>query len=338
MGKKDLLSNILYSGMLLPLIRGIRTVLLKEVRILAYHRIYNLDECKEYKFDADLISANSTEFEWQVKYVLKNYNPITFRELIRALEGKRKLPLRPLLITFDDGFEDNYVNAFPILKKYRVPATIFISTDYIGQEETFWFDKVVYLLNVSKNINLSSIPESGIEIENHSRNMLAQKVLGYLKKVPNAKRLEVLENLIKDNKVDMPKGGFAESRPLNWEQVIEMASEGIEFGSHTCTHPILSRLSQQELGKELADSRQKIEAMIGKACEVIAYPVGGKGEYDERTVRAVKDAGYRMGMTYRTGTNILGHINDYEMRRLHVETYVSRARFASMLSLPTMFG
>ena len=97
------------------------------VSIIAYHRVKDYDE-NSYAFDKNLINASCEEFEWQIRYIKKYFTPITFSELKDIVESKSDLPKRSIIITFDDGFDDNYNNAFRILNKYSVPATFFIST------------------------------------------------------------------------------------------------------------------------------------------------------------------------------------------------------------------
>lgn len=102
--------------------------------VLAYHRIMEFDE--NFPFDIELISARPQQFEKQIKHISKYYSPITIEELCECHRTKSKIPDRSVLITFDDGFYDNYEYAFPVLKKYNVPATIFVSTDYIDSNTT----------------------------------------------------------------------------------------------------------------------------------------------------------------------------------------------------------
>jgi len=104
--------------------------------VLAYHRIC---EIEGFMWDDDLISASPGEFERQIRYVADRFTPITFEELARILSGRSPIPPRPAIVTFDDGYMDNYLQAFPILKRYGVPATFFIPVGFIGtRRETPW--------------------------------------------------------------------------------------------------------------------------------------------------------------------------------------------------------
>jgi len=338
MGKKDLLASITYYTGALRIARLVRRLFLEEVRILAYHRILDTGSEKPFQFDRNLISASVDQFDQQIRYLSKHYQPITFGDLIETINGDKRLPRYPVIVSFDDGFEDNYRNAFPILKKYSVPATIFLATDYIGQPKTFWFDRVVYNLRGAENLDLSRF--DGPVIKNFSAECEENiaSVLRFLKKIPESQRLEILDLIESAFGDDYPEQGFPESRPMSWDQVREMTNAGIEFGSHTVSHPILSKIDDRQLESELVDSRRMIEEQTHQSCQVIAYPVGGHDEYDQRTRKVAKKAGYLLGASYRTGTNIVGDMEMYDIRRLHVETYIDHPRFVAMLSLPGVFG
>lgn len=338
MAKKDLLSKLMYYTGMLVLAGKISRLFREEVRILAYHRILNMDNKEEFRFDRNLISASTEQFDRQIRFVSRHYHPITFNDLIDSLNGIKKLPANPVIVSFDDGFDDNYRNAFPILKKYSVPATIFLATNYIGKPMTFWFDRVVYNLRNAEELDLSSYKGPNIRNFAQDPEKNITTVLKFLKKIPDSQRIEILDTIENRYGDEYPEHGFKDSRPMTWDQVREMANSGIEFGSHTLSHPILSKLDDRQLESELSDSRRIIEDQINQSCQVIAYPVGGREEYDQRTREGARKAGYSLGISYQTGTNIVGAMENYDIRRLHVETYIDHPRFAAMLSLPGVFG
>jgi peptidoglycan/xylan/chitin deacetylase (PgdA/CDA1 family) len=124
---------------------------------------------------------------------------------------------------------------------------------------------------------------------------------------------------------------------LSWESVQEMAQAGIEFGSHGVTHAVLSNLDQSELRHEIFDSRRLIQQHTGQDVEVIAYPIGKPGSYDERVIRIARECGYRMGVTYESGTNLMTSVDPFRLRRVPVERFVSQRRFEAMLCFPRLF-
>jgi peptidoglycan/xylan/chitin deacetylase (PgdA/CDA1 family) len=341
MSKKELLARTLCATRTLPLAASLWPKPAREIKILAYHRVLDVPNEDAFLFDLDLISASTEDFDWQVRHARDNYDPMTFAELIDCLDGKQKLPKKPLIFTFDDGFDDNCEFAFPSLKRHGVPATIFISTDYIGGDRTYWFDWVVYLINHlgGRTVEIAGLEQSyRVPDDLAERREFAQDFLERLKRVPDATRRAVVDELQQIADIDFPSGGFRESRPMSWEQVREMQAGGIEFGSHTSSHPILKQVPDEGLARELGESKQVIEAQLGVACDVIAYPVGGAHAYDERIIKHVEQSGYRLAASYQSGINPVDSLETFALKRLHVEREVSRELFAASLAIPGLFG
>jgi len=338
--KKALLAKCLDSGRVLSPLARIRAAYRTDVPILAYHRVWDVRNEDAFPFDVELISARIDEFRWQMEYVRADFNPITFGTLLEILDGATPAPPRPVIVTFDDGFEDNFEHAFPILKALGIPATIFLSTGYIASQETFWFDRLAQLLLASpeRELAVAGLAER-IQLARDvpSRRRALRKVLAELKLMPNQFRLEVLARLEFELGPLAADRATSESRPLNWDQVREMAQAGIEFGSHAVTHPILANLSDDELQTELIESRRAIELQTGKSVTTISYPVGGRTAFNDCVRQAVQRAGYRLGVTYLPGTNLLSDMDRYCLRRQHVERYTDRSYFAAMLGLPEIF-
>lgn len=311
-----------------------------ELPILAYHRVWDIGDEAVFPFDPDLVSASRAAFTWQMQYLRDRHYPITFRTLLNVIDGHEELPPRPVIVTFDDGYDDNYLNAFPVLRSLEMPATIFVSTGYIGSGKPFWFDLVAHILHHAPvetltvhDLDMNLTLGTGVD----SRRAAASRLVGALKRVSNARRLEILDWLERQYAGAMKTAEFRLSRPLDWNQVREMSAAGIEFGSHTVSHPILSRLDDDDLARELTDSRQRLERELGKPAPVLAYPVGGPEEFNDKVVRLAGVAGYRLGVSYMPGVNRLGDMDRFRLRRQHVERYVSNAWFSGLLSLPEIF-
>lgn len=307
------------------------------LRVLAYHRVLDHLPPKDYKFDHELISATTGDFEWQIAHISQHYRPTTFAELENRLKQGEAPDDKAVIVTFDDGFDDNYYHAYPILKKYGVPATIFIATEYIGGNTPFWFDWLVYLGNHLDPRKMADL--AGLDWNDQWSGREAQcAILRSIKRMWNPDRIKVLDQL--DSLLDesIPRADYADSHAMSWDQVREMADNGIEIGSHTRSHPILSSLEREQKIDELVGSKEAIEREIGKECIAVAYPVGGSDEYDQETVEVASRAGYRFGLTYIAGASNLNNTNLFELQRLHVERYTSRARFEAMMAMPTLFS
>jgi peptidoglycan/xylan/chitin deacetylase (PgdA/CDA1 family) len=340
-GKTALLAKWLSRLGLVGVTRAMRHALGRHLPVLAYHRIYDLDDEDQFPFDPELVSASVEEFRWQMVHLRRHYNPITFAEFLDAAKSGKRLPPRPVIVTFDDGFEDNYRLAFPILRELGVPATIFLATEYIGGNHTFWFDEVAFLVNSARSgsLRLDSVSLS-LELgpDRVSRKIQLRTLLRRYKEVSNAERLAGIQELRERVGADRPIEAQAESRPMTWEHAREMAAGGIEFGSHTVTHPILSRVAPEGVTEELQQSKEAIERNLEKPVRTLSYPVGGVAGINPMVCQTAQDTGYEIAVSYISGTNRLAALNRYAMRRLHVERYVDRSGFAAMLAFPELFA
>ena len=319
----------------------LRSLWLDELPILAYHRICDVPDESRFPFDVELISASMENFVWQMKYIKRNFSPITFADLIRALDNQAPLPPKPIIVTFDDGFDDNYFCAFPILKELNIPAMFFIATDYIGKEKTFWYDWLAYIvlhLPPSCTLSLGDV-HSPIVIKGDikARRALLHTILEYLKQVPDSRRIKILNKINEEYGQHYAGNELSLSKPMSWEQVREMADAGMEFGSHSVTHPILSHLSDSEIRMELTVSKQVIERRTGRPVEVIAYPVGGAFAFDERVRVMTEQAGYRLGVSFVPGVNNVGTLEKFALKRIPVARHVDEPLYISALSFPELF-
>ncbi len=308
------------------------------VLVLAYHRVIEVGDESSFPYDPELVSASPEDFAWQMEFVSRHFEPITFRRLLELGERGIRPPRRALIVTFDDGHLDNYEVAFPILKALGMPATIFLSTGYIGGRGAFWFDRVAHLLfrAPSGPLEIAEIGFGAILHDVPSRRAAAESLLRILKAVQDRLRLQALERL----EELVPAGAGSNeggSSAMGWDQVREMQRSGIEFGSHSVSHPVLSNLEDDALHRELSESRRAIEEQTGAECTVFAYPVGS-GAFDPRVIAATRRAGYKLGVSYASGVNAIGDLDRFAVRRLHVERYTSRAYFQSVLALPEIFG
>lgn len=329
----------------LGLARGLgvlRSALVKDLRVLAYHRVLPSVDEESFAFDVELVSARQEEFDWQMAHIARHFQPVSCQQVVDAIERRAPLPKRAVMVTFDDGFRDNYEIAFPLLRRHGVPALFFLSTGYIDTDRVFWFDWLVHaiLRTSAREIRLEAL---GLTIEpGHTvaaRRGQALKLMSTLKRMPEARRLEVLAQLDLAAAVEPSAADIAQSGAMTWDQVREMAVAGMEFGSHTVSHPILSTVTESaQLCFELEASKATIEREAGRPVLALAYPVGGRDAVDERVLGAVERAAYKLAFTYQSGVNALASGERLLLKRLHVERYTSRHMFAATLELPEVFA
>ena len=153
----------------------------------------------------------------------------------------------------------------------------------------------------------------------------------------NAELLALLAELRERHAGDIRAEELALAQPLSWEQVRAMAASGVQFGSHTVSHAILSRLGADELRDELMVSKARLEAELQTPCDSIAYPVGRSFAYTPKNLAEVGLAGYRLGLAYNAGINWSHALDLFALQRQSVELHMSREYFRAMLNLPSWF-
>jgi peptidoglycan/xylan/chitin deacetylase (PgdA/CDA1 family) len=267
------------------------------------------------------ISARA--FAEQVKYLAAHYSLVPLSRLANFMR-KREIPPNLAAITIDDGYRDAYEIAFPILRKYGAPATVFVVTEFVEGTTWLWTDKPRYLIELAAQRAFEiEIGEKELRLELNggaSRAMAAHAVNAALKPLSEEARDATIERLAFDLRVKPPERPPAEYGAITWRQAREMADAGVEIGSHTLTHPILTRLSDDRLREEVGRSRDRIQDALGREVETFCYP---NGDYDPRAQLEVARAGYRCAVTTEVGLN--NERNDpLALRRIHGEYDMAR--------------
>ena len=337
--KRALLSFLICRPWAYPLMAGLSGG--RCLRILAYHRVLDIHE-PSYPFDNELISASVHDFDRQMEHVASHWRVMTFSDAGEYEKNGEGLPERSLIITFDDGYADNYENAFPILEKYGLKAVFFLSTDYIGTNRPFWFERLVYLVKKglidTGSLRLARYADSaGRDLEREGPFSPAD-LHSMALRMPNRHRLELLRE-IEERTPQIPEEDIALVRPLTWDQVREMAEHGMEIGSHTQSHLILGNSSPEEAARELALSRKIIEDRISRKVSAVSYPIASLDfAVNPIVLKLVEFAGYRWGVAYTSGSVRDLLRERYMPRRLKIERYVSFDRFRAKLLFPSIFA
>jgi len=306
--------------------------------VLAYHRICDFNK-GSFDYDMELISASTRQFEFQVKFICEYFNPISLTQLEHHIRDNASLPKNAVLLTFDDGFDDNYHHAYPILKKYNCPATIFVSTDYISSERTIWFDQLAAVIRHFPHPKLAVKQLDNVyDFDNDDRERIIAKVLSDFKTLKNADREAALEEIFTEHSDVIETLNHQQSKMLSWDQVREMDASLIDFGSHTVTHPVLTQLDEQGQHDELEQSRKTLETQLSHPVVSISYPDGTEKAFNKTTLAIAKECGYQLGFSYLSGINPLPLREHLALKRLHVEHYIDNSHFKALLCLPTLFG
>ena len=277
---------------------GFPTANAGSVNIIAYHRVV-ADIAKAEREAIHGIVVSSNTFRKHCELLRKTFDVVSLETAQHFLDGKRKV-VRPMaVITFDDGYLDNYVEAFPILNNLGLPATIFLPTDYIGKTTPLPHDRIYWLLKQAFELKLSlsgAFIKAGfsnnkaIRFSNQRDILKLTDSLAYLPNKQREKTILEIEKMLGHNFKDYP----AEYQLMNWEMVREMSRKGISFGVHTSSHSVLSAENESQLEYEITGSKTKLEAELGQKVYSFAYP---NGQYNNRIKEFVLESGFTIAVT-----------------------------------------
>ena len=281
--------------------------------ILTYHRFCSTGTNLEGKTTAQAFSE-------QLEYLKRNYRIVRLSDLIESLSQNKTLPSSLAAITIDDGYRDAYEIAFPLLRRHGVPATVYLVTKFIEGCIWLWTDKMRFITNLAPAQELNTTIEGkrlSLKLAGeHSRHSAAEIVNHALKEVDDEVKNETINHIARLLGVDLPSTPPMEYAAISQQQALEMDRNGVEIGSHTLTHPILTKISDDRLQRELRDSRAHLESLLKHPVNHFCYP---NGDYDQRALREIVKSGYQSAVTTREGL-CDGGDGLFELRRIHTES------------------
>ena len=275
--------------------RWLRGRLFGGALILGYHRI------ERVTYDPYGICVTPTHFAEHLEILSQYANPISLPELVQRLE-QGTLPPHSVAVTFDDGYADNYYQAKSLLEKFQIPATIFISTDYLGKE--FWWDELATLIMMPPALPDSlrlTIRDERFEWQSPnakgtvdsrqdsaSRRELINSLYLLLLPLDVEERMDVMR--LVEGWTGIQLVGYPSPRALTPAELHKL-SEGhlIEIGAHTKSHPFLSRIPVERQKEEIQSSKAELEELVNKPVSGFAYP---NGDCTAGLQNIVRETGY----------------------------------------------
>lgn len=294
-----------------------------KLTILAYHSVFrppiNIN---------DWCYLNVHEFENQMEY-LKDHFDIVSLEQGLELSRKGELKGQKIVITFDDGFYNNFSIAFPVLEKYQIPATIYLATAFIDSPDTIWFAKVIHAIGKTDRNSLEWRGKKYDLSNPQKKELSSAKLQGSMKSLPHHELLEELQVI--GDLLGVPWDGTEEYSVLDTPQIRAMQESGlVQFGAHTHKHAILSRISGKSQKEEIEKSLKKVEEVTGKKCRHFAYPNGGAKNYDGNTLEILKNSSVQSAVTMINGSNYKGNCS-LQLKRLGIGGKIKLSQFKKLI-------
>jgi peptidoglycan/xylan/chitin deacetylase (PgdA/CDA1 family) len=285
--------------------------------VLNYHRIGNPDEDS---FDPGVFSASADEFNDQISYLKRRASLVNLQEALAFVNGtiREKAGRCRVLITFDDGYLDNYDIAFPILQSHGVQGVFFLATSMVGSCHVPWWDHIAYLVRTARKrrFSLHYPVDLVVDVDKNGFAKSLRDVLSLYKRPENADPVLFIRELGKETEGEDLPGTLR--RFINWDEAREICGAGMAIGSHTHSHHVLSQLSLKQQYEELSQSRSILKEQLGLEADVLAYPVGSTTSFSDQTQMLAQELGYRAAFSFHGGTNVQGKAAPYDVKRIGV--------------------
>lgn len=298
--------------------------------VLAYHRIAGSDGGTTL-FRPN-ISASPAGFREQMEFVKQTFDPLPLGTLTGWLRGEGDLPRRPLVVTFDDGYRDNLTAALPVLRDLGIPAAVFLATDHIGSAQPLSWDLMAYAFGRTGR-DRADLPLLGpVSLGAEDREGVTQRFVEAAKELAEAERPALFREVLEVLDVEGNDEAF-EGLYLTWEDVRKMTAEGIDFAAHTRTHPILTRIPEEQARAEAGGSKKRIEEETGRKVDSFAYPNGLPGDFSGRLMEILREEGFETAFTLVPGPQSLDSVRREPMaiRRILVSHKDTLPRFVAKI-------
>jgi peptidoglycan/xylan/chitin deacetylase (PgdA/CDA1 family) len=329
--------------------------------VLNHHRI---GEPTETAYDQDVFSATQDELDQQLRLLKKTCDTVTLDDAISIVEGRTKLRRTAVLVTFDDGYLDNYELAFPVMAANQVQGVFFLPTAFIGTNRIAWWDSVSYIIRRSRKSTIhfrgrpySLSPDSMIfvirEVQQWYKDVL-------LSNAAPTRQVSTKASIAQGRSVttyagnsdsDLSEESFlselenaceAERPPtsarcfMNWDEATTMVRGGMAVGSHTHNHELLASISDERQYHELSESKTILENRLPVRVNSIAYPNGLQADFSSVTREAATKLGYRIGFSFYGGTNLQPVSDPFDVRRVPVRFNTPPERFEFQVALASL--
>jgi peptidoglycan/xylan/chitin deacetylase (PgdA/CDA1 family) len=306
--------------------------------VFNYHRI---GDPGDSPYDHDVWSASTESFAAQMAFLAQDFDVLGLDDL-GSLNGSPGPALRgrSVLVTFDDGYRDNFEVAFPILRAQGLKAAFFVSAAFLDGGGLAWWDEIAWMVRRATCSQLpasvwlpAALPLGGVEAVPAIRRLLRVH-----KDLPAERTGPFIEWLAEATGAGRCSRDEASATWMTWDMVRAMRKAGMSIGGHAVNHVVLARLDAAAQEREILGAAARLRAELGEPMRWFAYPVGGHDAFNGDTRRILDQAGVELAFSYYGGYSRPGKWDRFDVRRVAVEPSVDRARFRALTAFPSLFG
>ena len=319
------------------LVRQYRIRLRQQGVVLLYHRVAEAD------LDPHCLCVTPAHFAQHLEVLREIARPQPLSRFAQALL-RSEVPRNSVGVTFDDGYVDNLTHAKPVLDRFEMPATVFVTSGYIGSRKSFLWDELPRLLflprtlpeelvlpvgDATRHWNLKGASYSNDaqakcqrrwrmdQPDPGPRARVFRELHALLRPVPEETQRQALEHLSRWAGIALESPGLGR-RVMTEQEIRELTADGlVDVGAHTVTHPQLSALPLPAQADEVVGSRARLEAITGRPVESFAYPFGARCDYTEETVELVRRSNFACSCSNFEGL-VKATTDRYQIPRFHV--------------------
>ena len=322
--------------------------------VLNYHRIGRPGDSL---LDHALWSASVEDFDKHVRLLKKSSDIIGLDQLPAAIvdlqqsshAGSRNSSSknRFSMITFDDGYLDNFELAFPVLKSHGVPGVFFIATGFLDTGQLAWWDEIAWMVRSSRRV-MTRLPSEwelpALPLDKAQCASSIQKLLRCYYELDGSRTVAFLDDVAEATGSGRAPADASVGLWMNWDNVREMRREKMSIGAHTVNHPVLSTLPFDEQNAEVAESRLRIEQELGEFVTALSYPVGSRQAFNTDTRTALQNSDFDWAFSYyggflnRSAVGASEPFDRLDIPRVAIESDTSLNEVRSICSLPQIFA
>lgn len=301
----------------------------KRVDIFMYHAVVGAPlDLYDWCF------VHESQFRQQLETISSKYDVVSLSKAVDRLNDKNRYQKPMAVITFDDGFQNNYDVVFPVLCELDIPATIFVVTGLVDSNDTLWYCRLHQAL-INTDEPILNWSDSVFDLSSKQSKIKASiKIQEKLKRYPQHKLMSELRGIISKLGDDAARSIDLESpyRMLAGKAIKEMLTTGlIQFGAHTVSHAILSQLSIEQQKREIVRSLEYVRGLTGEPCRYFAYSNGRKQDYDPESIQILIDNGVIAAVTSIEGSNY-PKTPMMELKRYGIGANLAHSKFEQLIT------
>lgn len=288
------------------------------VLVLNYHRV---GDAQASDADRSLWSATAEAFDLQLATLAHHADVIGPADLPDALAGRG----RSVMLTFDDGYRDNFEIAYPLLRAHGLTATFFLTTGFLDRPRPAWWDELAWMVRHGTQPPVDAEP-------------VIRALTEHYKTLPDDETAALLDRVAEETGAGRQPPESAREEWMTWDMARALRDGGMTLGGHTVDHPVLARLSAVDQRRQIDGCAKRLQAELGQPMRWFAYPVGARDTFTDETARILRQRGTRAAFSFYGGYRRSGPWDAMDVPRAEIGPRCDARMLRAMLSFPQLFA